>query len=42
MTLQDEDKLDVIHHFAGGVYAKEMTLKTMNDGMININIILIT
>jgi hypothetical protein len=29
----DEEKLDVVHHFAGGVYAKEMTLKTMNDGM---------
>ena len=29
----DEEKLDVVHHFAGGVYAKEMTLKTMGDGM---------
>jgi mannose-6-phosphate isomerase-like protein (cupin superfamily) len=33
MTPLSEEKLDVVHHFVGGIYAKEMTLKTMGDGM---------
>ena len=33
MTPESEQKLHVFHHFAGGVYAKEMTLATLDDCM---------
>jgi quercetin dioxygenase-like cupin family protein len=33
MTEYDEENLNVIHHFAGGVYAKEMTINDIGAGM---------